>query len=299
MLDVFIKLNDNIEINKNTLNSFLYSLTLLLTVIIISWGATLVTEGSLTIGALIGANILASRCLSPITKLLYSIEPLKKGNEALLVLRKILSIKSESLAQSSVTKLSGKIRIKDLSFKYPGSNDTLFHSISIESKPRDIIAIKGNSCSGKTTLLKIIAGIIEVENEKLYFDDIEMSQIPISLVRNNLFYMPQKIDLIDSTILTNIINSGEIKKDKFTSILDQADLQDYINSLPDGINTILDNDIPERIKKKIAIARSIFLDGNIVLLDEPLHDMDKTGILKFYNLFDNLIERNKNYLHSN
>ena len=231
--------------------------------------------------------------MSPITKLLYSIEPLKKGNEALSVLSVILNTKSETLAQSSVTKLSGKIRIKNLSFKYPGSNDTLLNSISIETKPGDIIAIKGNSCSGKTTLLKIISGIIEIEKEKLYFDDIEMSQIPLSLVRNNLFYIPQKIDLIDVSILTNIINSSEINKDKFTSILDQADLQDYMNSLPDGINTILDNDIPLGIKKKIAIARSIFLDGNIVLLDEPLHGMDETSILKFYNLYDNLIKQKK------
>ena len=48
-----------------------------------------------------------------------------------------------------------------------------------------------------------------------------------------------------------------------------------------------------RIKKKIAVARSIFLDGNIVLLDEPLHGMDETSILKFYNLYDNLIKQNK------
>ena len=277
ILSKFLEINDNVEISKNMISSFIYSLTLLLTVAIISWGSMLVIEGSLTVGALIGANILASRCLGPISKLIYNIEPLKRGEEALKNLEKMFDIKSESYFQTTIKQLSGKVKLNNLSFKYPLSKEVLFKSISTEIAQGDVVLIKGDNYSGKTTLLKIIAGIIEVEEGCLYFDDVEISKIPISTIRENLFYIPQKISLINSSILTNIINDSEIKKDQFMTILNDADLTEYVNSLPDGINSIIDdidNNIALKYRKRIAIARSIFLGGNIIILDDPLHGAD-------------------------
>ena len=295
-LSKFIEINDNVEISKNKISSFLYSLTLLLTVAIISWGSMLVVEGNLTVGALIGANILASRCLGPISKLIYNIDPLKEGEIAFLNLKKMLDITSELSFQTTIERLSGKVKLNSLSFKYPSSKDALFKSISIEVNPGDVVVIKGDSHTGKTALLKIITGIIEVEKGQLFFDDVEISKIPKSIIRENLFYIPQKIDLINSSILTNIINDGEIKKKQFMALLNDVDLADYVNSLPDGINTIIDdmgNDIPIRYKKRIAIARSIFLGGQIVCLDDPLREADKNYASNFLNLFNKFIQDKK------
>ena len=80
------------------------------------------------------------------------------------------------------------------------------------------------------------------------------------------------------------------------ALLNDVDLADYVNSLPDGINSIIDdmvNDIPIRYKKRIAIARSIFLGGHIVVLDDPLREADKNYASNFLNLVNKFIQDKK------
>ena len=291
-----INVTEDLEAQKNIVASFMTSSSALLTVIIIAWGAVLAVDGEISVGALIGANILAARALAPIVRFVQNIEPLYKANHAINELAKFLNLPQDSSDGNQINDFSGKLQISDLQFKYPESKIPIFEGLNIETKAGELLVINGSNGSGKSTLIKSVIRLLEFNRGQIFYDSIEINQLSLDWVRANLTYLPQEPKFVDGTMLNNLLGQNQIKKDKMTEILRSVDLLDFINSDPKGIDMPLTNrgeDLPFGIRKRIALARALVIGGKLVVLDEPTESIDDRGRKSIYKLINDLLKNKK------
>ena len=296
-----INVTEDLEAQKNIVASFMTSSSALLTVIIIAWGAVLAVDGEISVGALIGANILAARALAPIIRFVQNIEPLNKANHAINELAQFLNLPQDSSDGNQINDYSGNLKISDLQFKYPESKNPIFEGLNVQTKAGELLVIIGSNGSGKSTLIKSIIRLLEFNRGQIFYDSIEINQLSLDWVRANLIYLPQEPKFVDGTMLNNLLGQNQIKKEQMTEILSSVDLLDFINSDPKGINMQMTNrgeDLPFGIRKRIALARALVIGGQLVVLDEPTESIDDRGRASIYKLINELLRNNKTVIIS-
>jgi len=296
IISQIVDIREKLEANKNVLSSLMSSLATLLTIIIIGWGAVLAVDGEISVGALIGANILAARAIAPIVRFVQCYEPLSKSDKSLAELNSLLTLPQDKDSGTEIKDFSGKLIIKNLIFRYPQNKNPVFEGLSFDILPEEVTVIRGSNGSGKTTLIKTLAGILDFERGQIFLDDIEISQISPHWIRKSLIYMPQEPNFVDGTFLDNLIGIREIEKSKFHEILKLVDLENFVNSDPKGVNLLLSDrgeNLPSGIRKRMALARALLVDGQLVLLDEPTEGLDEKGKESIYLLIDKLLSMKK------
>ena len=271
---------ENLESEKNLMTSLSSLTASLLTIFVIAWGAVLAVDGQISVGALIGANILASRALAPINRFVLLQDNLAKMNESYVELNKLNNFQSEKIEGREIKNLKGEIRLEDIAFKYPDQKNPVFESLNLEIKPGQIVAVTGNNGSGKTTLLKGLAGLLEFSRGRFFLDNIEVAQFYESWYRKNLIYSPQEPEFVDASLKDNLIGDNKVTQENLIQVLKEVKLIDFVNSDTQGINKILearDTQLPLGIRKRIAMARALINDGALVFLDEPTEGLDSEG----------------------
>ena len=271
---------ENLETEKNLVISFSGLIASLLTVFIIGWGATLAVDGQISVGALIGANILAARALMPINRLVLLQDQLSRMEDSYNELNKFSSYASEKSEGREIQNLRGKIVLEDTFFQYPEQKNPIFESLNLKINPGEIAVIVGNNGSGKSTLIKALSGILDFTRGRFFIDEIEVGQLAEKWYRRNLIYSPQEPKFVDGTIRDNLIGDKKMEQDQFVKILTKTNLINFINSDKNGINKVLDSSdeqLPLGIRKRMALARGMINNGKLVYLDEPTEGLDNEG----------------------
>ncbi|MBD1132892.1 ATP-binding cassette domain-containing protein [Pelagibacterales bacterium SAG-MED45] len=167
-----------------------------------------------------------------------------------------------------------ELTLKNISFSYPKSKETVFKDLNLKIKKNEKIAIFGDTGSGKSTLIKILIGIIqpdlgniEVDNENIFKN--------IESWRNLISYVPQKLFLFDSS-LSNNINLFDIQNNKkFKDIINKVFLSDENFLKLDQTTKNNQSKLSGGETKKVGIARALFKDHEILLVDEGTSGLDK------------------------
>ena len=278
---------ENLETEKNLVSSFSGLIASLLTISIIGWGATLAVDGQISVGALIGANILAARALMPINRLVQLQDQLSRMEDSYSELNKFSSFASEKSEGREIQNLEGKIVLEDVFFQYPEQKNPIFESLNLIINPGEIAVIVGNNGSGKSTLIKALSGILDFTRGRFFLDEIEVGQLAEKWYRRNLIYSPQEPRFVDGTIRDNLIGDKKIEQEQFVKILTDTNLINFINSDKNGINKILDSSdeqLPLGIRKRMALARGMINNGKLVYLDEPTEGLDNEGKKSVYKI---------------
>ena len=301
LLETIVPERESLEANKNVLTSFMAASSTFLTIIIIGWGAVLAVNGEISVGALIGANILGARAIAPLIKFIQILEPMNSVSEAIKGINQLQKLPDENKEGANIAAFKGEVSLKNLTFQYPQTKNAVFENLTCSVSPGQLIAIKGSNGSGKSTLIKSIAAILEFQRGQIFYDDIEINQLSLNWLRSNLTYSPQEPTFVDGTLLDNLIGLREIKKQEMYDILTRVDLADFVNSDPKGINMQMNNrgqDLPFGIRKRAALARAIAVGGQIVLLDEPTESIDQKGRDAIYRYLENAISEKKTVIVS-
>ena len=184
-------------------------------------------------------------------------------------------------------KFENLINIKNLSFKYP-NRETILNNISFEIKKNEIIGLVGKTGSGKSTLVKIIMSLIDPTNGEIQVDGNKLKDIKHKW-QKNFSYIPQNFYILDDTILENII-FGEDKKninyDLLSEALKFASLDKFINDLPEKLNTIVGPNgkkLSGGQSQRLAIARAIYQNTNLLVFDEATNSLDEKTEEKILN----------------
>ena len=177
-------------------------------------------------------------------------------------------------------KFEKKIRIENISFQYNKNLSKILNKLSFEIVKGENIAIKGQTGSGKSTLVNIISGLINPTEGRILIDDTLIAPENLEQWQKNLSIVPQTVFLNDATVLENIaiahdVNSIDIKKAKNSAKIAQIDT--FIESLPEKYN----EKVGERgvtlsggQRQRIGIARALYRDSKVIILDEPTNALD-------------------------
>ena len=176
-------------------------------------------------------------------------------------------------------KFDGKIIFKSVYFSYPGS-DPILNDINLIIDQKECIGITGESGNGKSTLLDLITGIIHPNNGNIYISGEKINNININSWRKKIGIVMQENYFKNDTIASNIALGDKIDRDKIKKSLLQANAWDFVSDLPQGIDEYV-FDRGERFsggeKQKLALARAIYSNPQILLLDEPSTGLDKNS----------------------
>lgn len=176
--------------------------------------------------------------------------------------------------ETKLIEFNNEIELKNISFNY--SDKEILKNINLQIQKGQFIGIAGTSGAGKTTLIDIIAGLLDFNNGEIYIDKKIYNNKTSKL---KIGYIPQDFCIISGSIRENVaFGTGEINDEKVITALKQAQLYDFIvDSYPDGIyaEPFIDTyGISQGQKQRLAIARALYKDPDIIILDEATSSLD-------------------------
>ncbi len=181
-----------------------------------------------------------------------------------------------------------KLEVSHLSFKY--DNDTILYDVNFNVKMGEIVGIKGESGSGKSTILSLLLRFYNVSDNSILYNGIDINNINTKSLRENVTMVSQNTYLFNDTILNNLkIANQNASMEDIIEACKKASIHDFIESLPDKYNTRISNDV-ENIsageKQRLGLARAFLSNAKLILLDEPTSNVDSLNeniILKSLN----------------
>lgn len=276
--------DDDIEIRhysdmSSYITAFLQQLSY---IAIVSLGAYLVAEnGTITMGALIAMTILSGRILQPIAQLPNQFVQWGKASLAVKDLDNVYKLASDNDGIDrplSPYLDTTNIRCKDISFGYTENSNVISVS-ELNIKQGEKVAILGAIGSGKSTFLKILAGLYKPTKGFVYLDGIDMQLIKRDFLTENISYLPQTTKLFAGTLRDNLIfGMIGISDEQIIEAAKLTGLIGLINALPNGLDTVVPEggeSVSGGQKQLIALTRMIVANKKIILLDEPTASMDE------------------------
>ena len=267
----------------------------LLTVAVISYGAVLVVKGKFDVGALIGANILAARALSPIARFAQLAQEFAKAEQALESLRELSRLPQEKLQGTALSEYRGGLEFRDLGFAYPGQPVPLFESFSLKLDPGSILVVAGGNGSGKTTLARMIVGLVESRRGQILADGVDIQQFVPEWWRKQVIYLPQEPKLLAGTLRDNItMMRPDMDDATLNRLISSAGLRKFIDQSPGGLDSPVVNNgegLALGIRRRVALARALATGGRLAVFDEPTEGMDAEGAAQVYAVMNDLSRR--------
>ncbi|MDR1802243.1 MAG: ABC transporter ATP-binding protein [Treponema sp.] len=178
---------------------------------------------------------------------------------------------------SAPIEFTRSIRGEDLWFSYLEGGEVIKNA-SFEIRMGEKVAFSGESGSGKTTLIDIIIGIYRPLRGGLYVDDVLIDTANIRSWRSRIGYIPQSIYLFDGTVAENVSFGSELHEGKITDVLKKARIWDFLET-KDGIHTLVGEggiQLSGGQKQRIGIARALYNDPEVLVLDEATSSLDDT-----------------------
>jgi ATP-binding cassette, subfamily B, bacterial PglK len=204
------------------------------------------------------------------------------------------SIKNEQMTNKR-TILKSNISIHHLSFSYDRSNTSVFEDFNLDIKLNQFTCISGRSGIGKSTLLDLLLGLIQPTSGSIMVDSNELESNNIRQWQNNIGYVPQHIQLLEGSIIENIcfgVENNEVNLEQVKEVARIAGIHHHIeNNLIDKYQTIIGNgglSISGGEKQRIGIARSLYHNPQILILDEATNELDIKTEAEVVNSIANL-----------
>jgi len=263
---------------------------------ILAVAAYLAIKGEATLGIIIASTIILSRCLSPLDLLINNLDQFKKFEQSYTILNQIIKqFNAKHINKIKINYLDGKIILKNVFFSYP-NQDEFIQNFNLMIEPGECLGIVGKSGSGKTTLLKLLSGVLEPTRGQIYYDNNSLSEIDWGQSDNIIGYLSQQPSLMEGSIADNISGFSSKNLDRIKEISKLINIDEEINIFKDKYDQLVGSGglgLSFGQIKQIAIARTIYKDPKIVLLDEPSLGLDNNSIKNLINLIQHLKNEKK------
>ena len=232
---------------------------------------------SLTIGEIVVLISLLGKAYEPIA--IFNVEYIdyKLNKVSLKRYLEYLDLKDvKNMYEGKLIKhLNGNVSLKNVTFSY-GEKQVL-KNVNLEIKENSKVAFVGETGSGKSTIIKLISGLISPQNGVVEIDKKDLSTLKLDSYYDHLSYLSQDSPIFDGTLKENIVFDKEIDDEKIIEVLKLVELEKFYSKLKNGLQTELGERgilISGGERQRIALARLFFDDSKIIILDEATSAMD-------------------------
>lgn len=189
------------------------------------------------------------------------------------------------------------IEFKDVWFKYPSSEDYVLKNLSFNINKGEKISIVGLNGAGKTTIIKLMTRLYEPTKGEILLNGLDISKIKMDEYQKFISVVFQDYNIYNFPVAETVASKTDYDREKVTKVLKDIDIYDKINSLSSGMDTKVSMGYSETGEKlsqgqfqKLAIARSLYKDSELVILDEPTSALDPKSEAEIYENFNYLVK---------
>ena len=266
---------------SGTFTSMTKAFRLFLQSAMLGLGAYLVLQGELTPGAMIAGSILLGRGLAPIEMIINQWAVYQKGREGWGKLVILLGAIMPEPKRTNLPKPTARLVADQVTMLPPGGQQATLRAISFAVEPGQAVGIIGTSGAGKSTLARALTGVWKPVGGKIRLDGAALDQYDPDVLGQHIGYLPQRVQLFDGTIKENIARMSLTPDDaKVVEAAKKADAHEMILRLPDGYDTRVAANgglLSGGQIQRIGLARAMYGDPVVLVLDEPNSNLDNTG----------------------
>lgn len=248
--------------------------------LVLGYGALLAIEGKITPGMMIAASILVGRALAPVQSVIGVWKSWSGTRTAYARLTELLANNPERTAGMPLPKPLGALSCEGVVAAPPGVTVPVLRNVNFAIAPGDLLGVIGPSGSGKSTLARLLVGVWPAMQGKVRLDGADIYQWNKAELGPHIGYLPQDIELFGGSISENIARFGEIDGEKVVAAAKRAGVHDMILHFPKGYDTLLGDGgagLSGGQKQRIGLARAMYGDPSIIVLDEPNSNLDDVG----------------------
>jgi PrtD family type I secretion system ABC transporter len=264
-----------------TFTAMTKTLRLFLQSAMLGLGAWLVIQGEMTAGAMIAGSILLGRALAPVEIILNQWPLVQRGRAGWANLAVLLGSVPREGMRTTLPKPKSRLVARGLTVVPPGEKQAALKSVNFEVKPGQALGVIGPSGAGKSTLARTLTGVWAPASGHVRLDGATLDNYGPKTLGRHIGYLPQRVQLFDGTIAENIARLS-LKPDdtKVIAAAKMAAAHEMILELPQGYDTIIRAGqvrLSGGQMQRIGLARALYDDPAIIILDEPNSNLDNIG----------------------
>jgi len=255
-------------------------LRLLFQSMILGLGAFLVLRAEMTPGMMIAGSIIMGRALAPIDQMIGGWKGFIGARGAYDRLNELLTQIPAEQRRMSLPRPRGEFAVETVAAAPPGVRMATIRGINFAVPAGEHVGIIGPSAAGKSTLARVLLGIWPAQVGAVRLDGADITQWNRDELGPHIGYLPQDIELFDGTISENIARFGEVNAEKVVKAAQKAGVHEMILDLPNGYDTYISSTsgaLSGGQRQRIGLARALYGDPVLVVLDEPNSNLDEAG----------------------
>jgi len=276
----------NVALQRSRLSAVIDSINALVQaaapLVLLAVGATLVLDGRISLGSMLATSALAGGFLTPLSALVGNALQLQMLGSYIERIDDVLQTEPEQRQGATIKppRLSGAIELRDVSFRYGGSEPVVVRDVSVTIEAGSTVAIVGRSGSGKSTLAALLLGLHRPTEGRIFYDGYDLAELDHRSLRQQLGMVPQSPFLFSGSLRHNLtLSDPSAPYERVIASARRACVHDDIMAMPMGYETIVSDGgttLSGGQRQRIALARALLHDPAVMVLDEATSSLDAT-----------------------
>lgn len=252
-------------------------------------------KGEISVGDIALYQTYFATIVNQVSNLITLLPTISKGTECVTSIGEVLLAHDveENEGKERLSEVKGDFTFADVAFSYD-KEKTILNGFDLKVKSGETIALVGESGAGKTTIINMVIGFIKPDTGMVFLDGKDMEELNLRSYRNFLAVVPQNTILFSGSIRDNITyGMKNITEEKLWNAVRAANLEKFINSLPQGLDTKVGEHggkLSGGQRQRISIARALIRDPRVIVLDEATSALDSVSEREIQNALENLMK---------